>query len=113
MLVHFGSESSQSFLHCKVLASECNRRNYNSLMQILDESPPKIQLTRHFTKCDTQGYHNPGVLSPFLLQVMKSSNYQTWFWNQNPIEEEEEMYIMTSWYMEAKRRKKERKKERK
>ncbi len=29
-------------------------------MQILDESPPKIQLTRHFTKCDTQGYHNPG-----------------------------------------------------
>jgi len=44
---------------------------------------------------------------------MKSSNYQTWFWNQNPIEEEEEeMYILTSWYMEAKGRKEERKRER-
>jgi len=43
---------------------------------------------------------------------MKSSNHQTWFGNQNPIEEEEEMYIMTSWYMEAKRSKKERERER-
>jgi hypothetical protein len=46
---------------------------------------------------------------------MKSSNHQTWFENQNPIEEEEEeeeeMYIMTSWYMEAKRRKEGRKRE--
>jgi hypothetical protein len=42
---------------------------------------------------------------------MKSSNYQTWFWNQNPIEEEEKMYILTSLYMEAKGRKKERERE--
>jgi hypothetical protein len=42
---------------------------------------------------------------------MKSSNHQTWFRNQNPIEEEEEMYIMTLWYMEAKGRKEERERE--
>jgi hypothetical protein len=43
---------------------------------------------------------------------MKSSNHQTSFRNQNPIEEEEEMYIMTLWYMEAKGRKEGRKRER-